>query len=91
MTLVEWIDADVRDGARLRESVATCRPEIVFHLAAQPLVRASYELPVETFETNVIGTVNLLDALRSQDVRAGRRRRDDGQVLREPRVAVALP
>ena len=65
--LVEWINVDVRDGARLRQSVAARRPEIVFHLAAQPLVRASYELPVETFETNVMGTVNLLDALRSQE------------------------
>jgi CDP-glucose 4,6-dehydratase len=64
---VEWLDGDVRNRASLRDAVKKGRPEIVFHLAAQPLVRASYELPVETFETNVLGTVNLLDALRTQD------------------------
>jgi CDP-glucose 4,6-dehydratase len=63
---IEWIDADVRDGARLRRAVREARAEVVFHLAAQSLVRASYEIPVETFETNVLGTVNLLDALRDE-------------------------
>jgi CDP-glucose 4,6-dehydratase len=61
---VPWIEADVRDAARLRAAVKEHAPEIVFHLAAQPLVRASYESPVETYETNVLGTVNLLEALR---------------------------
>jgi CDP-glucose 4,6-dehydratase len=56
---------DLRDRARLGAVVEETRPEIVFHLAAQPLVRRAYADPVSTFETNVIGTVNLLEALRS--------------------------
>jgi CDP-glucose 4,6-dehydratase len=63
---VTWIDADIRNGALLHKVVDDRRPEVVFHLAAQPLVRASYDAPVETFETNVIGTVNVLDALRDR-------------------------
>jgi CDP-glucose 4,6-dehydratase len=56
--------ADIRDRAAVRGYVAEVRPDFVFHLAAQPLVRLSYEEPVETFEANVMGTVNVLDALR---------------------------
>jgi CDP-glucose 4,6-dehydratase len=68
---VDWIEADVRDRPRLVHEVRAGRPEIVFHLAAQSLVRASYEQPAETFETNVIGTVNVLEAVRATpDVRA---------------------
>ena len=55
---------DVRDRAGLARIVKEERPEFVFHLAAQPLVRQSYLEPVETFETNVLGTVHLLEALR---------------------------
>jgi CDP-glucose 4,6-dehydratase len=58
---------DVRDLAALRGFFAETRPEIVFHLAAQPLVRLSYEQPVETFETNVMGTVDVLEAVRGCD------------------------
>lgn len=60
----ETVIADLRDRHRLAQVVAEFRPEIVFHLAAQPLVRASYQTPVETFEVNVLGTVNLLEACR---------------------------
>jgi CDP-glucose 4,6-dehydratase len=56
--------ADVRDAARLRAVVQETRPDYVFHLAAQPLVRLSYELPLQTLETNVVGTAHVLDALR---------------------------
>lgn len=56
--------ADVRDAAAVARVVATSRPEIVFHLAAQPLVRRGYREPVETFATNVMGTVHVLDAVR---------------------------
>lgn len=56
---------DIRDHAALTDAVAVCQPEIVFHLAAQPLVRRSYAEPRETYETNVMGTVNLLDAVRA--------------------------
>ncbi|MBO0902986.1 CDP-glucose 4,6-dehydratase [Jiella sonneratiae] len=55
---------DVRDLSALKDVVAAARPEIVFHLAAEALVRRSYADPVATFETNVMGTVNLLEALR---------------------------
>lgn len=57
---------DVRDHEKLRETLAAARPEIVLHLAAQPLVPYSYAEPVETFSTNVMGTVNLLEACRYQ-------------------------
>jgi len=55
---------DVRDSGAVRRSVEACRPDFVFHMAAQPLVRLSYDVPVETFATNVMGTVHVLDALR---------------------------
>lgn len=58
---------DLRDYPRLKVLVCNARPEIVFHLAAQPLVRESYRVPVDTFSTNVMGTVNLLEALRGLD------------------------
>jgi CDP-glucose 4,6-dehydratase len=61
------IQNDVRDLAALEAALVSARPEVVFHLAAQPLVRDSYDIPVETFETNVMGTVNLLDACRRID------------------------
>ncbi len=55
---------DVRDLPALSAAMAAAKPEIVFHLAAQPLVRTSYAQPVETFATNVLGTVHLLEAVR---------------------------
>ena len=58
---------DIRDHAALRAIIAAARPEIIFHLAAQPLVRQSYIEPLETIETNVIGTANLLEAARGID------------------------
>ncbi len=57
--------ADIRDFEKLKHAVKTACPEIVFHLAAQPLVRYSYEQPVETYSVNVMGTVHLLEAMRS--------------------------
>jgi CDP-glucose 4,6-dehydratase len=56
--------ADVRDLPRLRAVVDEAKPDYVFHLAAQPLVRLSYELPVETIATNVVGTAHVLEAVR---------------------------
>ena len=55
---------DIRDLATVRRAVEAAQPDFVFHLAAQPLVRQSYEQPVETYATNVLGTVHLLDAIR---------------------------
>ncbi|MFT4091993.1 MAG: CDP-glucose 4,6-dehydratase [Niabella sp.] len=55
--------ADIRDKSRLKEHIENFGPDYIFHLAAQPLVRRSYEIPAETFEVNAIGTANLLEAL----------------------------
>jgi CDP-glucose 4,6-dehydratase len=59
--------ADLRDRKRLETELVSFKPDFVFHLAAQPLVRLSYEIPSETFEVNAIGTANLLDAVRLLD------------------------
>jgi CDP-glucose 4,6-dehydratase len=58
--------ADVRDRAELMRAYTTAKPDVVLHLAAQPLVGIGYANPVETFETNVMGTVNLLDCVRQR-------------------------
>ncbi len=58
------IRGDIRDLGALRRVVSDYAPEVVFHLAAQALVRRSYRDPVDTFGTNVMGTVNLLEACR---------------------------
>jgi len=56
---------DVRDLAAVKRSIDSAQPDFVFHLAAQPLVRLSYEQPLETYSTNIMGTANVLEALRS--------------------------
>lgn len=56
---------DIRNSQLLIESLQTAKPEIVFHMAAQPLVRYSYANPIETYDVNVMGTVRLLDAIRT--------------------------
>ena len=56
--------ADIRDAQAVKKSIAAFRPDFVIHMAAQPLVRRSYLMPVETYETNVLGTVHVLEALR---------------------------
>jgi CDP-glucose 4,6-dehydratase len=66
-TLSGNIKADIRDVKALSNALKSSCPDIVIHLAAQPLVRSSYEGPVETFSTNVMGTVNLLEAIRHTD------------------------
>lgn len=55
---------DIRDFEKLRNSMQAFKPEIVFHMAAQPLVRLSYDEPIETYSTNVMGTVHLLEAVK---------------------------
>jgi CDP-glucose 4,6-dehydratase len=62
---VEHEIGDIRDRNALGKSILSARPDYVFHLAAQPLVRLSYQEPVATYETNVMGTVHVLEALRS--------------------------
>lgn len=59
------IRADIRDGRKMKDIFAEYQPEIVFHLAAQPLVRLSYEQPVDTYESNVMGTIHILEAIRA--------------------------
>ncbi len=61
------IRADIRDGKRMKEIFRDFQPEIVFHLAAQPLVRLSYDIPLETYEVNVMGTINIMEAIRITD------------------------
>ena len=62
---LEHCIGDIRDASALSAYVEAVQPDVVFHLAAQPLVRLSYDLPLETFETNIMGTAHLLNALRS--------------------------
>ena len=65
------VSGDVRDGAHVAEVVRRARPEVIVHLAAQPIVRRSFVAPAETWEVNVMGTVAVLEAARaSDDVRA---------------------
>lgn len=59
--------ADVRDLPRLKRELRAFKPDIVIHMAAQPIVRQSYADPVTTYETNVLGTVNVLEAARASD------------------------
>lgn len=61
------IRTDIRDGQKMKEIFREYQPEIVFHLAAQPLVRLSYKIPVETYETNVMGTINVMEAIRATE------------------------
>ena len=56
--------ADIRDAEAVKKSIDVFRPDFVIHMAAQPLVRRSYAIPVETYETNVMGTIHVLEALR---------------------------
>jgi CDP-glucose 4,6-dehydratase len=61
---------DIRDHEKLDQTFQTYKPDIVFHLAAQPLVRLSYQNPIETYETNVIGTLKVFEACRAHNVKA---------------------
>lgn len=56
---------DIRDGQLMKKTFQQYQPDIVFHLAAQPLVRLSYEIPAETYEVNVMGTINILEAIKA--------------------------
>ena len=64
---IDDIRGDVRDFAALSRAFDAARPEVVFHLAAQPIVRESYRIPVDTFAANVMGTVHLLECVRRTD------------------------
>lgn len=64
------IIGDIRDLELLNKTFAAHKPDIVFHLAAQPLVRLSYENPIETYETNVMGTLKVFEACRTNGIKA---------------------
>jgi len=61
--LCQSVIADIRDKERLEKEIVNFKPDFIFHLAAQPLVRLSYDIPAETFEVNTLGTAFLLDAV----------------------------
>jgi CDP-glucose 4,6-dehydratase len=63
-SVVDDVRGDIRDAATLERAMREFAPEVVFHMAAQPLVRLSYQDPIGTYETNVIGTARVLDAVR---------------------------
>ena len=65
LQLIESTIADVRDKELLQNEINVFQPDFIFHLAAQPLVRRSYKIPAETFDVNVIGTANLLEAVNA--------------------------
>ncbi|QEC65960.1 CDP-glucose 4,6-dehydratase [Panacibacter ginsenosidivorans] len=65
LNIAESIIADIRNKEKLTKEILSFQPDFIFHLAAQPLVRRSYEIPAETFDVNVVGTANVLEALRS--------------------------
>jgi CDP-glucose 4,6-dehydratase len=60
---MQSIIADIRDKKRLKQEIESFEPDYIFHLAAQPLVRRSYKIPAETFDVNVVGTANVLEAI----------------------------
>ena len=64
---MQSVEGDIRDLAGLTRQIEACKPEIIIHMAAQALVRYSYDSPVETYATNVMGTVNVLEAARHSD------------------------
>jgi len=64
-SLCRSYDEDIRDLSSMKRIFSEANPEIVFHMAAQPLVRKSYVDPIETYETNVMGTINILESIKS--------------------------
>lgn len=64
---IESDEGDIRDYDLLKQSIDTYKPQIIIHMAAQPLVREGYRHPVYTYETNVMGTVNILECIRTSD------------------------
>lgn len=64
---IRSVIGDIRDYDKLKRTFDKVKPEIVFHLAAQPIVRESYKMPVYTYETNVMGTVHILECVRNSD------------------------
>src|SRR5438876_7262750 len=59
---IRSVRGDIRDFERLKSAIVECRPEVVIHMAAQSVVRRAYQDPIETYSSNVMGTVHLLEA-----------------------------
>ena len=70
---INHVEIDIRNSVAVREHLHQVAPDIVIHMAAQPLVRLSYEQPVETYETNFMGTVHVLDAIREYSIQTNNR------------------
>lgn len=68
---IESVIGDIRDIDKLKNIFTKTKPEIVIHMAAQPLVRESYQNPVDTYAINVMGTVNVLECVRSTESKNG--------------------
>jgi CDP-glucose 4,6-dehydratase len=66
-TLCESVIADIRDAERLKTEILSFEPDLIFHLAAQPLVRLSYDFPIDTFVVNAMGTAHVMESVRSLD------------------------
>lgn len=64
---IKSVEGDIRDYEHIERVIREEKPDIVFHLAAQPIVRKSYEMPRQTYETNVMGTINVLESVRNTD------------------------
>lgn len=87
---IHHTELDIRDATALRSYVQEVDPEIILHLAAQPLVRLSYDIPVETYATNVMGTVHLLDAIRHLQLNSRTRTENSNSSLLKPVAAVMI-
>ena len=85
------VRGDVRSKGEVRAAIARARPDVVFHLAAQALVRRGLAKPVETFTVNVTGTAKVLEALRAEASPGRRRRGDERQVLPQRRQRPGVP
>jgi len=62
---IDSVIADIRNRNRIEKEILDFQPDFIFHLAAQPLVRLSYQIPMETFDVNVTGTMNVLNGIRT--------------------------
>ena len=87
---IHSISGDIRDFSRLKSAIAECHPEVVIHMAAQSVVRRGYDDPIETYSSNVMGTVHLLEALRQLEAAVCCRERHERQVLRKSRVGLGI-
>lgn len=65
----KWYNVDIRNYSEVKKLIAEVKPEFIFHMAAQSLIRVSYDSPLETLDTNIMGTVNLFEAVRQSQIK----------------------